>query len=106
MPQNYVPIFIFMAVIGVLLPLTLLAAKLVRPDNPSKTKLMPYECGIDPVSYTHLDVYKRQIQELKRFYDFDLDSSASHRLKAVSYTHLDVYKRQFAVSADKLSHNQ
>src|SRR5580704_1868388 len=49
MPQNYLPIFIFMAVVGVMLPLTLLAAKLVRPDNPSKTKLMPYECGIDPI---------------------------------------------------------
>jgi len=49
MPQNYVPIFIFIAFVGVLLPLTLLAAKLVRPDNPSKTKLMPYECGIDPL---------------------------------------------------------
>lgn len=50
MPQNYVPIFIFVAVLLILLPITLLAAKLVRPDNPSKTKLMPYECGIDPVS--------------------------------------------------------
>src|ERR1700681_941583 len=49
MPQNYVPIFIFIAFLGVLLPVTLLAAKLVRPDNPSKTKLMPYECGIDPI---------------------------------------------------------
>src|SRR5919108_547280 len=49
MPQNYVPIVIFIAVIGILLPVTLLAAKLVRPDNPHKTKLMPYECGIDPV---------------------------------------------------------
>ena len=49
MPQNYVPIFIFMAVVGVLLPFTLLLAKLVRPHNPSKTKLMPYECGIDPL---------------------------------------------------------
>jgi NADH-quinone oxidoreductase subunit A len=49
MPANYIPIFIFIALIGTLLPLTLLAAKLVRPDNPSKTKLMPYECGIDPV---------------------------------------------------------
>ena len=49
MPQNYVPIFIFIAIVGVLLPMTLLAAKLVRPDNPSKTKLMPYECGIDPI---------------------------------------------------------
>ena len=49
MPQNYVPIFIFIAFVGILLPITLLAAKLVRPDNPSKTKLMPYECGIDPI---------------------------------------------------------
>jgi len=49
MPQNYVPIFIFIAFIAVLLPVTLLAAKLVRPDNPGKAKLMPYECGIDPV---------------------------------------------------------
>src|SRR5437773_10620829 len=49
MPQNYVPIFIFVALIGVLIPVTLFAAKLVRPDNPFKTKLMPYERGIDPV---------------------------------------------------------
>jgi NADH-quinone oxidoreductase subunit A len=49
MPQNYVPIFIFIAFVGILIPITLLAAKLVRPDNPSKTKLMPYECGIDPI---------------------------------------------------------
>ena len=49
MPQNYVPIFIFIAFIAIMLPVTLLAAKLVRPDNPSKSKLMPYECGIDPV---------------------------------------------------------
>ena len=49
MPQNYVPLFIFIAVVGVLIPITLLAAKLIRPDNPSRAKLMPYECGKDPV---------------------------------------------------------
>ena len=49
MPQNYIPIFIFIALVGILIPVTLLAAKLVRPDNPHKQKLMPYECGIDPV---------------------------------------------------------
>jgi len=49
MPQNYVPIFIFIVIVGTLLPITLLLAKLVRPQNPNKTKLMPYECGIDPV---------------------------------------------------------
>src|ERR1019366_7651554 len=49
MPQNYVPIFIFIAIVGSLLPITLMLAKLVRPSNPSKAKLMPYECGIDPI---------------------------------------------------------
>ncbi|HVP42474.1 MAG TPA: NADH-quinone oxidoreductase subunit A [Terriglobales bacterium] len=49
MPQNYVPIFIFGAVVAVLIPLTLILAKLVRPENPNRTKLMPYECGVDPV---------------------------------------------------------
>ena len=49
MPQNYVPIFIFIAIVGTLLPLTLLLFKLVRPDNPNKAKLMAYECGIDPI---------------------------------------------------------
>ena len=49
MPQNYVPIFIFILVVGTLLPITLILAKLVRPQNPHKTKLMPYECGIDPI---------------------------------------------------------
>ncbi len=48
MPQNYVPIFIFVGVVALLLPLTLLIAKLLRPSNPHATKLMPYECGITP----------------------------------------------------------
>lgn len=49
MPQNYVPIFIIVAIVGSLLPITLLIFKLVQPRNPSKAKLMPYECGIDPL---------------------------------------------------------
>ena len=50
----------------------------------------------NPVSYTHLDVYKRQEDRIR--------SAAAHILHAqmeletvvdpVSYTHLDVYKRQ------------
>ena len=49
MPQNYVPVFIFVAVVGILIPITLLITRLVRPNNPSRSKLSPYECGIDPV---------------------------------------------------------
>ena len=57
-----------------------------------------------PVSYTHLDVYKRQVLGILRDGDnaaavrlhsvgLDLETSRQ-RVIAVSYTHLDVYKRQ------------
>ncbi len=49
MPRNYVPIFLFVAVTLAIPVVTLLIAKLVRPEYPSKAKLMPYECGIDPI---------------------------------------------------------
>jgi NADH-quinone oxidoreductase subunit A len=48
MPKNYVPIFIFVIVTLAIPVVTLIVAKLVRPENPSKVKLDPYECGIEP----------------------------------------------------------
>ena len=48
MPQNYVPIFIFAFVACLVGAGTLLLASVVRPKNPTETKLMPYECGITP----------------------------------------------------------
>jgi NADH-quinone oxidoreductase subunit A len=46
MPRGYIPILIFL-VIAVAFPVvTLLAASLVRPYAPSKTKADAYECGI------------------------------------------------------------
>ena len=66
-----------------------------------------------PVSYTHLDVYKRQVQEdgdedaTRYGKGFALSGGVTGAVKrvleergetadiqAVSYTHLDVYKRQ------------
>ena len=61
-----------------------------------------------PVSYTHLDVYKRQAVYCFVFGVFDAlefvvagETVLAHRVfdsfmgvEAVSYTHLDVYKRQ------------
>ena len=52
------------------------------------------------VSYTHLDVYKRQeydelTEAVESYKDkFESVSIAEPLLGAVSYTHLDVYKRQ------------
>ena len=78
--------------------------------------LLLLPAGNMPVSYTHLDVYKRQVLPLG--YSFNLDGSMMYMTFAsmfiaqaynitsitgdltqqiimpVSYTHLDVYKRQ------------
>ena len=48
MPQNYVPIFIFALVAFLVAAGTVAICALIRPKNPFKTKLMPYECGITP----------------------------------------------------------
>ena len=62
-----------------------------------------------PVSYTHLDVYKRQTNNNTRLKNMDmrkvkfammilaaslLTACGSSKKEPVSYTHLDVYKRQ------------
>ena len=64
------------------------------------------DVGLEPVSYTHLDVYKRQLKDMEpelgqpRYTTMDVSSAYDafqedgQRMAAVSYTHLDVYKRQ------------
>ena len=49
MPANYVPIFLFLALIIVAIPATLLVAAVIRPKNPNRIKAMAYECGVDPI---------------------------------------------------------
>lgn len=48
MPQNYIPIFVFLLVGFLVGAGTLMLAKVVRPSNPEKVKAAPYECGIVP----------------------------------------------------------
>ena len=50
MPSGYVPILIFL-VIAILFPVVLIvAARLIRPSAPFRTKLEAYECGIKAAS--------------------------------------------------------
>ena len=78
-------------------------------------KLRWYE--MDPVSYTHLDVYKRQLLERLGYMTEDVKErrldgiskkisnykKLAEELGAVSYTHLDVYKRQGQMNAADLN---
>jgi NADH-quinone oxidoreductase subunit A len=47
---GYVPIFLFMGLAFLFPVVTLLVARLVRPQSGGQGKLMPYECGVDPDS--------------------------------------------------------
>ena len=47
---GYIPIFLFMALAFVFPIVTLLVARLIRPQTGGQQKLMPYECGVDPDS--------------------------------------------------------
>ena len=50
MPSNYIPIVIFVVIAFLFPVVTLMLAKLVRPEAPFTAKLRPYECGIEPES--------------------------------------------------------
>lgn len=47
---GYVPVFLFMAIACAFPLVTLLVARLIRPQTGGAGKLMPYECGVDPDS--------------------------------------------------------
>ena len=62
-----------------------------------------YAAAVIPVSYTHLDVYKRQVKDIPQrgkvivalcAVHSVIDSDEADTFLSVSYTHLDVYKRQ------------
>jgi len=50
MPREYIPILIFMAIAIAFPVVTIIAAKLIRPQSPFKEKLEAYECGIQAAS--------------------------------------------------------
>ena len=50
MPSNYIRIVIFVVIAFLFPVVTLMLAKLVRPEAPFTAKLRPYECGIEPES--------------------------------------------------------
>jgi NADH-quinone oxidoreductase subunit A len=47
---GYIPIFIFMGLAFAFPLVTLMVARLIRPQTGGAGKLMPYECGVDPDS--------------------------------------------------------
>ena len=48
--NGYIPIFLFVGLAFLFPIVTLLVAKLIRPNTGGVGKLAPYECGVDPDS--------------------------------------------------------
>ena len=70
-------------------------------DEPEVRVVCHTKSSLAPVSYTHLDVYKRQGRGQYghckvKFEPMDANGEELYKFEstAVSYTHLDVYKRQ------------
>lgn len=71
----YMPVLILF-VLGALFVLgTLLIGKLVRPDNPDKKKLSPYECGEEPVGSAWSSYNVRFYVVALIFIIFDVESA-------------------------------
>lgn len=49
MLANYVPVFLFLVFALVFGIIVARVGGLVRPSNPNPEKLLPYECGLDPM---------------------------------------------------------
>ena len=62
-----------------------------RPKGSQLGAVVTPQSSVIPVSYTHLDVYKRQVQTTENAFQ---NNAFLYGDAAVSYTHLDVYKRQ------------
>jgi NADH-quinone oxidoreductase subunit A len=48
--NGYIPVFLFIGLAMAFPIVTLLVAKLIRPNTGGVGKLTPYECGVDPES--------------------------------------------------------
>ena len=90
MPQNYVPIFVFLCVAFLVAAGTLAVAKIARPHNPNKVKGMAYECGIETVGDTWVQFKVQYYIFALVFVVFDVETIFLYPW-AVQYKQLGVF---------------
>jgi NADH-quinone oxidoreductase subunit A len=72
--QDYITVGVF-AALGVLLVAALLGiAVILRPNNPTRTKKLTYECGVDPVGTGWSQTYVRYFVFGLLFVIFDVEA--------------------------------
>ena len=73
-PLNYLPILIFMLIATAFGIVSILAGYLVRPSNPYKAKLMPYESGSPTFSDARIKIPMRYYIIAMLFVIFDIET--------------------------------
>lgn len=72
--QDYLTVGAFLAVGAVLVLVMLGVASIIRPSNPTKTKRLTYECGVDPVGTGWSQTYVRYYVFGLLFVVFDVEA--------------------------------
>jgi NADH-quinone oxidoreductase subunit A len=72
--ESYLTVGAFAALGAVLVLVMLGVASIIRPSNPSKTKQMTYECGVDPVGAGWSQTYVRYYVFGLLFVIFDVEA--------------------------------
>jgi NADH-quinone oxidoreductase subunit A len=72
--QDYLTVGFFAALGVVLVAVMLGVASILRPSNPSRTKSMTYECGVDPVGTGWSQTYIRYYIFGLLFVIFDVEA--------------------------------
>ncbi len=72
--QDYVTVGVFIALGAVLVAVMLGIAAVLRPNNPTRTKQLTYECGVDPVGAGWSQTYVRYYVFGLLFVVFDVEA--------------------------------
>lgn len=72
--ESYLTVGAFVALGAVLVLVMLGVASVIRPSNPSRTKQMTYECGVDPVGSGWSQSYVRYYVFGLLFVIFDVEA--------------------------------
>lgn len=74
LPDNYLPILIFMFLAIAFGSVTLIIGPLFRPSKPYREKLSPYECGVEPFSDARIPFPMRYYVITMLFVIFDIEA--------------------------------
>jgi NADH-quinone oxidoreductase subunit A len=90
MPENYLPIAVFIIIVSFLAVALVVVGVLVRPHNPNAIKESPYECGIEPVGDARDRFTVRYYIIAMLFVLFDIETVFMYPW-AVIYNNLGLY---------------